>query len=352
MMTKITEMSFFRKVITSVKDFERYAEIGTQRVITTLKYLLKLIVIFTLIVVLAITCKSFNMLNDTKQYIEKELPNFSFEENELKVESKEPIIIQKDNLLFGTFIVDANEVDDVKIQSYKSMLNDNKTGILFLKDKVIVLANPQLEVMEYEYKKLAENGEALTKQNILDCFTGGALVSILIGVFIINFIYSFMTYMIGILMYIVLLTVLGYFTAVIMKMRMKIYAVFNMTVHAFTLPTILFLIYIIINMFTGFEIIYFDAMYIGVAYIYIITAILMIKSDLIKRQQELVKIMEEQQKVAEEQKSKEDEEKKQKEKDDNDKKQKKKENGDTEEKEENELGKSDPEPQGNMFNGQ
>ena len=28
------------------------------------------------------------MLNDTKQYIEKELPNFSFEENELKSKAK------------------------------------------------------------------------------------------------------------------------------------------------------------------------------------------------------------------------------------------------------------------------
>lgn len=355
MMTKITEMSFFKKVITSVKDFERYTEMAAQKVTDTLKYLLKLILIFTLIIVVASTYKSINLLNNTKQLIENDLPEFSIEKNVLNINSDEPIIIQRNDLLFGTLIIDTSEITEEQLKEYKSKLDDNKTGILFLKDRVIILANSQLGPTESYYRNLVGNGTSLTKQNILDYLSGGTLVSLLIGIFIVNFIYSFMTYLIGVLMYVVLLAVLGYLTAVIMRMRMKVSAIFNMSIHSFTLPTILFLIYIIVNLFTGLEIIYFDVMYVGVAYIYIITAILIIKSDLIKRQQELSKIIEEQQRVAEEQKRKEEEEKQKARDEDEKRKQKekdKKEEEGSEDKEDDGIGGANPEPQGNMFDGQ
>ncbi len=343
-MTKITEMSFFKKVVSSIKDFERYPEMATQRVVATLKYLLKLIAIFTLIIVAVSTYKSVNVLNNTKNFIESKIPDFSFENNTLNIDLTEPIIEKNKDLIFGTVIIDVNSINEELLNEYKEKLNDTETGIILLNDKVIVLANSQLGYVEYSYKSLMKEDFTLTKQNLLDYLSGGSLISILIAIFIVNFIYSFMTYLIGVLMYIVLLTMLGYFTAAIMKMRMKIYAMFNMSVHAFTLPTILFLIYIVINMFTGMEIIYFDVMYVGVAYIYIITAILILKSDLMKRQQELIKIVQEQKKVAEEEKREE------KEEESKDKKEKKKEKEDSKDKKEDELGGTDPEPQGNMFN--
>ena len=79
-------------------------------------------------------------------------------------------------------------------------------------------------------------------------------------------------------------------------------------------PIILNAIYIVVNLFTGFEVKYFQWMYATISYIYIIIAILMIKTDLINRQIELQKIYEEQEKVKkelEEQRRKEEEEKKQ-----------------------------------------
>lgn len=339
-MTKIAEMSFFKKIITSIKDFERYAELAMQKLIDTLKYLIKLIVIFTLIIVSISTYKILNMLNDTKQFIKEEIPEFSFEEDVLNIDIEEPIILQKDNLLFQTLIIDQKEIDDEKLQLYKEKLSNSESGILLLKNKVIILANSQLDFIECSYKSLLTEGTSLSKEDILNYFSGASLVSILAGVFIINLLYSFMMYFIGVLMYIVLLTVLGYFTATIMKMRIRFSAIFNMSIHAFTLPTILFLIYIIVNMFTGFEIIYFDVMYIGVAYIYIITAILMIKSDLIKRQQELVKIVEEQQKISEENT----------EENTGDEKEEEKKDEAPDDKEKDNLEGTDPEPQGNMFN--
>ena len=53
---------------------------------------------------------------------------------------------------------------------------------------------------------------------------------------------------------------------------------------------ILSTIYSVVYSLTGFVIEYFDIMYLLVSYIYIIAAILIIKSDLIKQQMELQKI--------------------------------------------------------------
>lgn len=99
-------------------------------------------------------------------------------------------------------------------------------------------------------------------------------------------------------------------------MNLNIGKSFNIAVHALTLSLILNMIYIVINTLTGFTIKYFQVMYTAIAYIYIITAIFMIKSDYNKRNIELQKIKSEQEKIRDELNLKEEEKKNQKEKDD------------------------------------
>ena len=72
-------------------------------------------------------------------------------------------------------------------------------------------------------------------------------------------------------------------------MKIKYSASFSMGVHALTL-SILNMVYIIINGFTGWTVKIFQFMYTAISYIYIVTAILMIKTDYMKRQAEVEKI--------------------------------------------------------------
>lgn len=115
----------------------------------------------------------------------------------------------------------------------------------------------------------------------------------------------------------IMLALLGYLFSRIVGIRMKFKATFNMGVYALTLPIILNLIYIVVNAFTGFEIKYFQWMYTTISYIYMIVAILMIKTDLITKQAELMKIIEEQEKVKQEIKQKEEQKKQEEEKNQN-----------------------------------
>ena len=150
-----------------------------------------------------------------------------------------------------------------------------------------------------------------------------------------SFIYLFIAYLSSTILDALILGTIGYITALILKLRLKFVAMIKIAIRALTLPIILNLIYIVTQTLFGFEIKYFEVMYITVTYIYIIAAILMIKSDLIKRGQELAQIVEEEQKIKEELKKKEEEEKQKQEEEQRKKEQKKKEKKDKDKKQNN-----------------
>ena len=110
------------------------------------------------------------------------------------------------------------------------------------------------------------------------------------------------------------LSIMGYFVCKITKFKMSFKELYNVSIHCLTLPLILNLVYILINIITGFVVIHFSIMCTIVACIYLIAAILIIREDIIKRNMELMKIIEEQAKVRLELKRQELERKEQEEK--------------------------------------
>lgn len=137
-------------------------------------------------------------------------------------------------------------------------------------------------------------------------------------------------YFITTLWYVVMISIVGYITSWMLKIKMRYVAIFNMSVYAITLSVLLNTIYLIINMFIPFTISYFQVMYVAVATIYLIAAIFIIKSETIKKQAELMKIEETQKMVKKELEQENKEEEKQKESDKKEKKEDK--SGDNKEK--------------------
>ena len=90
---------------------------------------------------------------------------------------------------------------------------------------------------------------------------------------------------------------------------MRYVAIFNMSIYALTLSVLLNVIYIAVNAFITFNMEYFSVMYSAVAAIYLVAAILILKSEFIKKQQELIKIAEAKEIIKKEEQSKQEEEK-------------------------------------------
>ena len=149
-----------------------------------------------------------------------------------------------------------------------------------------------------------------TKQDIINYLKGKEMYSVYAMFFVIMCVYTLLVYFVSTLVDALVLAILGNLTTLFIRIKLKFSAVFSMSIYALTLSLMLNAIYMVVNMFTGFRIEYFQVMYTSIAYIYLVTAMFMIKSDFIKKQQELMQILEEEKIVRQEMKEKEKEEEK------------------------------------------
>ena len=171
------------------------------------------------------------------------------------------------------------------------------------------------------------------KQDIVNYVNSSQIISLYASLFLTIFIYAFTMYLLSTISNALVLSLFGYLTSWLARLKIRWVAILNMSIYALTLPILLNAIYIGVNIFTQFNIEYFQVMYLAVAAIYLIAAIFILKDDFIKKQQELLKIIEVQAKIKQEKDEKE--EKKEDPKEENKKDEKKEDGKDKENKKEN-----------------
>ena len=304
--------NFFKQAFKSVKDLDKYEDFASEQPKVAFKYLLKLVLIFTIIVTAFYTYKMVDSLSNIYSDLKVVLPEFSYANGELTVNGEQPIIIKQLEETIGKIIIDTNAQENVTSQ-YEEEIKGSAVAVLILKDKVIMLPNGTAGQVVYNYTDItnAYGLTEFTKQDVINYIDGMNIVSIYSSIYLMIFVYLFILYFISIFIDVFILAILAYMISRISRIRLKFAPSFNIAVHSITLPVLLNLVYIIVNLLTGFTVRYFQFMYTTISYIYVIVAILMIKTDFINRQIELIKIAQEQEKVREElQKQKEEKEKK------------------------------------------
>lgn len=160
---------------------------------------------------------------------------------------------------------------------YVSNVEQFEDENLSLSEKIV---NQLINVEDYNNETISESIE------ILKNYPGSLMV---VELSISLFIALFLTAILDVLT----LSVFGLITCLIVKIKMNYKAIFNMSIFALTLPTILRIIYYAVTLLTEFKIKYFDVMYTAISYITLAAAIFMIKSDIMKQHIELIKIIEE-----------------------------------------------------------
>jgi len=321
--------NFFKQAFKSVKDLDKYEDFAAELPKDAFKYLLKLILIFTIIVTAFYSYKIVDSLNFVYSNLKSVVPEFSYSKGELTVSEKQPIVLEQFEKTIGKVIIDTNTTADAA-GKYKEQIKENKVAVLILKDQVIMKANDTEDgQVAYKYSDIVNSygiSADFTKQDVVNYIDGMNVIYIYFSIFVVMFIYLFIIYFMAIFIDVIILTLLAFIVSRITRIRLKLAPSFNIAVHGITLPALLNLGYIIVNLLTGFDIKYFQFMYTTIAYIYVIVAILMIKTDFINRQIELMKIAEEQEKVREELKKQKEEKEKKKEEENKDKEKKPEEN--------------------------
>ncbi len=309
---KKDKLSFFKKIKTSIFDFDGYQELAAEKISRTIAYIVLLMLILGIIVSFVYTYQIYQLIDQAKNYINNEISEIIYENYEITVipnNGEEITENDIDNIITAKIIINTQTTDQEKINESIDKIRTQNNGILFLKDRIIIKNELSTNLMEYSYKSISEeyNINKIDKEELINILTGKNIYVFLITFFVAMLIYIFIVYISSMLIDILLLAILAYIVTRIAGLRLKYSAIYNIATYSLTLPIVLNIAYIVVNRFTGFTIEYFQVMYIAIASIYIITAILMIKSDVIKKQFELNKIIEEQERVKQELKRQEEE---------------------------------------------
>lgn len=320
------KIPFFKRLKNAITNFDEYQKFSQEKLGTAIKYFLKLMLIFSILISGFLTARMYKEIETIKTSFAEECPDFRIENNTLLIEGENKKYEKDIGYETLGLIVDSENTDLTEEQN-----GQYQRIIAFYKDRMVMKTMDTKTSMTYEDISKNQNINGLSKQQILDYANSNEMLVIYSIFFVVTIIFVFIAYSIQILLDIFLLSIIGLIMSKIAAVKLKYKEVFNMSIYALTLSIVLYLIYICVNISTGFTIKYFDLAYQIISYIYIVTAILMIKSDLIKQQIEVGKIIEEQKKVREEKKQEDNEEEKPKE--DKKGKKEKKEKKDKEEKE-------------------
>lgn len=303
--SKELKKGFFKKVYYSIFKLEKYGELSAEGVRRAIGYLFKLSLIVSVVIAICTTVRINGLKQKAIDFLNEQVGEFTYSEGILKLEKDEPI--RAPSTIFGEVIIDTKIETEEETNKYLNSM-DEKVGILILKDKVLVKGIAGNGIITYNYKSILNdlNITELDKTKTIDYLNSSEMWKIYAIAFAIVFVYAIINVLLPILFNAVILSIFGYLVSWLAKVRIRYAAIFNLAAYSLTLSILLNAIYIIVNMITGFTITYFQVMYIGVAVIYLIAAILLLKSEFLRIQAEVTKIVEiSKQKEMEEEKEKE-----------------------------------------------
>lgn len=333
------KIGFFQKVWNAITKIEKYPDMAAEGLGRAFTYISKIVAILAIVLCLGMVYQTHKILQEGVQYLQNEFPEFSYQDGILDVTSEKRLTISEDDSYVGRVVIDTKTEDEQVMNQYINEVNQAGSGMIVLKDKVILKNGAVTGTISYHYKELLEQMgiHEFTKQTVIDYANSSQVITLYISVFITVYIYCFIMYLLTTLSNAVFLSIFGYLTTWVARIKMRFLAVFNMSVYALTLSVLLNILYIAVNILIDFKMEYFQVMYVSVAAIYLVAAIFLLKTEFVKKQIELMKIAEAQEMVRkemQEQEEKEKQEKEKKERQEEDRKEEKKEKEDKQEKEE------------------
>ncbi len=342
------KQGFFQKVWNSITKIEKYPDMAAEGLGRAFTYICKIVAILAIVLCLGTLYQTHQMLQEGMRYLKEEFPEFTYKEGRLDVSSDERLTISEEDSYVGRTIIDTKTEEEQVINQYILEIEKSGSGMIILKDKVILKNGAIAGTINYQYGELLQQIgiTEFTKQNVIDYANSFQIISLYISVFITIFAYSFIMYLLTTLSNAVFLSVFGFLTTWMARIKMRFLAVFNMSIYALTLSIFLNILYITVNIFTDFNMEYFQVMYVSVAAIYLVAAIFILKTEFVKQQMELMKILQAQEMVKKEMEEKEQEEKQEQEKKERQEKDKR------EEKEQKKNQKEDKEKQEDVDGGE
>ena len=214
-----TKISFWKKLIFSIKSFEKYEVFLKERKRESTSYLIKLIAILSLVSAICIAYMFKKDSDKVKAYFNENISQISFnkDSNILTVNNNEELEIYSYELLDGKIIV--NTSDNAQVEEYRNDLKQYTNGIIVLKDRIMLISNGLASDITYEYSEIANaySIENFEKEDIQNIMNGSSMYKMYLSVVLVMFVVMFISYLISVFITIFLLMILGYLTSKMFK---------------------------------------------------------------------------------------------------------------------------------------
>ena len=312
------KINFFQRLKIAIFNLDEYGIFIEEKVKVAIKYMFIIVVFASMILSIIMTMEYSKELSKGLEYFQNEFPNFKFEGTNLKLDN----YVEGYDEEYNVKII-ADTTDDLekeKINEYLKQAKDNGITLVVLADKIIYKSYDIQNEYTYEYLNSTFDIENSSKEDILAQYNkmGGNRAVIITGG-IISFLILTLENIIQIITYIFIVAFVGIIAGRLCGIGMQYSVAINLAIYSLTVPVICELIYAIILNLTGFEIKYFEAMYLMIAYVYMIAAILIIKTDLNKQAKDLMRIKSVEEQIKDELKKRELEEQDRREKEEQEK---------------------------------
>ena len=167
-------ISFLKKFYYSMFKISKYGELTKEGLGKSIKYIIDLLFILATIYSIVMVWQTKKSLNNLKEYLEKNMPNIYYENNELTAETDQRVVLD-DKLITinfkGQIVIDTvNEYDEV-IKEYQEKMEPT---IILTKDYYTTV-NENGTTSQYTYDEILSkyfnnNIESLDKEELLYLF--------------------------------------------------------------------------------------------------------------------------------------------------------------------------------------
>lgn len=279
-MEKEIKLSFFKRLKMSIFDFDKYHMIAGEGFGRSMMYLVKIILLFSLVVSLASTLKFTQIIDEAIGYVKNEVPNFYIKDNNFYVDSESDVAIENHEYTdFKIILSNAENYNEETIREFDGIV------LVCLKNKILFKQANGTSIVTQTYDEVNNmlSANEVNKDSIVGFFSGENGYTIYANIFAVIFIISFLTYFMTGILDTIALSLLGFIISRIIKLPLKYGAIYSISISAITLPIIINMIYMVINLFTGFIIPYFTIMYTLISYVYLVATLLIMRSEIIKK---------------------------------------------------------------------
>ena len=165
--------NFFKDVLKSIKDLDKYEDYAIELPKTAFKYLFKLVLLLCVIICIFYSYKIVKNLNSIYNNFINIIPEFSYNEGILDVNSENAIVFEDYKDVIGKIVIDTKGT----LEEYEE---EKDIGILLLKDKIIVLSNNAMGQVIYSYEDIAKGYgiTEFTKEDVINYVEGMNIISL------------------------------------------------------------------------------------------------------------------------------------------------------------------------------